>query len=475
MKNIYCIILLVIFYSCTTEENYEHDLSGEEQNEMEELSLIIGEILKEPLVMNEVISTINKVDEYGKSVSFSLLLRNFDKMTNFEKRKYENGGLELSKSSVFKNSLISYFDKNSKDFPVLANKIKNHSLSKSISNIDGYLIENDLELFLPYMENFENEYDRNFTITYEDGNSNSVHEGFKYNEDGTFEVYGIDDEYLFDNPTVAIIPVDNDYLGQELMISDGNGGHQYLDPNQPLEDLIEFYNDLYSLSNRDYISEAPGGGGSGNTYVPPSRVRITQNINPYTFFGENDVLTNFLPKARITTTSWKRTLSKAHRTRIARAGSTVGVNPNGNLTAVTGVFYFDFDISASDLRNDRWQTLNIMFDPNWHKAKGSQQIVVWTKRKNASTSSVNVKNEVKIDSEGNYTPTSSISLNVTAGSGSKAIFRGNSELDRDQVLTTIVNGSEYDNATINHNGLNLSVRRVSQKFEYVFDFFYTSL
>jgi hypothetical protein len=171
----------------------------------------------------------------------------------------------------------------------------------------------------------------------------------------------------------------------------------------------------------------------------------------------------------------EKNIVKAHRTKIARAGTTIGVNINGELSAATGVFYFDFDISASDLRNHRWKTLNIMFDPNWHRAKGSQQLIVWTKRRNSSVSNVTVKNEVKIDSQGNYTPNSSISININASSGSKAIFRGNSELDRDQVLTTIVNGSESDNATINYNNLNLSIRRVAQKFEYFFDFYYTSL
>jgi|GEM_PF-3425451 len=324
------------------------------------------------------------------------------------------------------------------------------------------------------MENFGNAHESSFTITFEDGNADSVHEGYLFNSTEGYPINGIDEDYLYENPTIAIIPIDDDYLGELLMITDCGGSMKYLDPNQSLDELMAFYNDLYSKSSCPIVI-GPINGGGGNNNPAPQRVRITENINPYTFFGENDVLTNFLPKARITTTSWKRTLSKAHRTKIARAGTTIGVNINGELSAATGVFYFDFDISASDLRNHRWKTLNIMFDPNWHRAKGSQQLIVWTKRRNSSVSNVTVKNEVKIDSQGNYTPNSSISININASSGSKAIFRGNSELDRDQVLTTIVNGSESDNATINYNNLNLSIRRVAQKFEYFFDFYYTSL
>jgi hypothetical protein len=153
----------------------------------------------------------------------------------------------------------------------------------------------------------------------------------------------------------------------------------------------------------------------------------------------------------------------------------VAVNPNGTFASMTNTFYFDFDICASDLRNHRCKNVGIMFDPNWHKAKGSQQIIVWTKRSNQSNSNVQVKNEIKLDAQGNYTPSTSISTTFTASSGTNAIFRGNVELDRDQVLTTILNGSEYDDATHSHNGANLSVRRVANNFEFFFDIFYTNL
>ncbi|MBZ9652233.1 hypothetical protein [Psychroflexus montanilacus] len=427
--------------------------------------------------MNEVISKVNEFDPYAKSISISLLLNNESKLSNHEKRMIHDKEIRETKSDFFKNGIIEYYKNNFEDFPLISSTLSSESLMKNEFNLDDYLIENELELFFPYMENFDN-YEENYTITFEDGNEESIHEGYMFNPNNQEYISGIDEDYLFDNPTIAIIPIDEDYIGEMLMITDCGGNHQYLDPNQPIDQLMEFYGDLYSQNSCQQpivIGPIYGGGGGPTNPQPPQRIRIAQNINPYTFFGDNDVLTNFLPKARITTTSWKRTLSKAHRTRIARAGTTIGINPNGELSAVTGVFYFDFDISASDLRNKRWKTLNIMFDPNWHKAKGSQQIVVWTKRRNSSTSTVNVKNEIKIDGEGNYTPTTSLSVNVTAGSGSKAIFRGNSELDRDQVLTTIVGGSEYDNSTINHNNLNLSVRRVAQKFEYFFDFYYTSL
>ncbi len=55
----------------------------------------------------------------------------------------------------------------------------------------------------------------------------------------------------------------------------------------------------------------------------------------------------------------------------------------------------------------------------------------------------------------------------------KAIHRGNKELSRNFVLSTIVGGAEYDASTYNYNGINYSLRRVS-KFEFFFVHDYTS-
>ena len=86
-----------------------------------------------------------------------------------------------------------------------------------------------------------------------------------------------------------------------------------------------------------------------------------------------------------------------------------------------------------------------------------------------------VNTKIKIDAQGNYTPNTSISATFNASTETKAIFRDNVALDRDQVLTTFVGGSEYENATYIHDIANLSVKRMAEKFEYIFDVFYTNL
>jgi len=406
-----------------------------------------------------------------------------NKISDFERRslqKLSNKKIINKQETLFKIQLNNVYISNRDKFTELSKVIdKNSNILRrsNLTEIETYLIENQLELYFPYKDKFDWEDLISFTITFEDDNPDGNYEGFKYLGLTYEEVNNIIDDYLYENPTVAIIPIDKDYVGEDLRISFNNQTH-YLDPNLSFEQISEFYDNIFGYGTGNVpgtgtVGSNPGGNNSGGTI--PQRIRLTQNVNPYTFFNENHILTNFIPKVRITKKSWKRALSKAHRTRIARAGSTIGVNPNGTFSAMTNTFYYDFDISASDLRNKRWKNVGIQFDSNWHKAKGSQQIIVWTKRSNSNNSTIQVKNELKLDAQGNYTPSTSISSTFNASSGTKAVFRGNTELDRDQFLTTIINGSEYDNAIYNHDGADLSIRRVANYFEYFFDVYYTNL
>lgn len=497
------LISTILLFSCSTENIdslLESDVVSDEaiieldlldEEILRDISKLIGKTLQSKEARSEILKIVEEVDSYGGGVSFAYLFGNEQDVSKYEKRKIkslERTSNSFKPSSIFKEHITKTYMLNRSDFSRLdtALTIENKASgngnfenttfdNQSIEDIETYLVENDLELYFPYKENFDWDDLISYTVSFENNNPDGIYDGYKYSGMTYEEVSGIIDEYLYQNPTVAIIPIDHDYLGDFLKITHNNQEH-YLDPTLPQNEIDDFYKEIFphldptNPVNSFTQSLKPN---PGNDI--PQRKRLTHNVNPYTFFNENNILTVFIPKVRILGTSWKRTLSKAHRTRIARAGSTIAVDPNGGNNPTMGTFYFDFDISASDLRNKRWKNVGIMFDPNWHKAKGSQQIIVWTKRKNSGKKSVQVKNELKIDKDGNYTPNTSVSYVFDSASGVKAVFRGNVELDRDQVLTTIINGSEYDNATYRHNGVDLSVRRVAEKFEFFFDMHYTNL
>ncbi|MFD2601567.1 hypothetical protein [Flavobacterium suzhouense] len=58
--------------------------------------------------------------------------------------------------------------------------------------------------------------------------------------------------------------------------------------------------------------------------------------------------------------------------------------------------------------------------------------------------------KLSLNAAGEFSPETTMTVTHT-GSVSKSYFKGNRELDRSQVLTTIIGGSEPDNAIYTHN------------------------
>lgn len=521
MKKIIFIVLAVIFISCNNDflenESLVSDdkikviMNNNNDEAIKEFYQIIGRAFKDENVKKEISALVEVVDPYSFGISFSFLYGNFEDITKHEKRvlaKNENLNFKnKSGKNVFREKINEIFSNTS--HPNLDNyidekfgtKLKNRSID---SEIDVFILENNLQLSFPYKDKFDWENLEEFTVTIDelnleedfldDDNYDFYYSGSKFVEDSIIDIDIINDDYLYENPTIAIVEKDDDYLGNYTRLTIGE--NEYLiDRDLPHEQIIAEYHDIWSNEGLTFTTPPPHTGGTsgsnsgnqngnnptanGNSEIDwgpaPQRVRVPQNINPYSFFPENYVLTVFMPKARIKGRAWKRSLSNSHRTRIQRVGGQITVNPNAGYVFGAGVYNFDFDVSRSSLKEHRWQNLQIMFDPNWHKAKGTQQLVFWTKRKSSSRKDVTVKNEVKLDAQGNYTPSTSQQVNIKAHSQAKAVFRGNVELDRDQILTTIVGGSESDNATYNYENMNLSIRRLSERFEFFFDFYYTDL
>ena len=471
-------IFLSILSSCNDDEGNREiitETSQKQEKIIEEISFLVAKTLNTQEVRKEISKMVEDVDNYGNAISFALLFDSEDNSSPYEKRKMKKSRIakKTKAISLFKKELDSTFEHNKEVFKELSKEIETTKYLSSknsghtLSELENYIINSGLEIYFPYKENFNWDKLETFTVTYENNNIEDKQIGIKYHLGKQIGNVNITDDYLYENPTIAIIPIDEDYLGKDVKITSNNNKH-YIDPKQPFEELYNTYQNIYNNPNlKENYSQ------SRIATRSVQRERLTNNINSETFFNNNYVLTAFIPKVKITNRRWKRWLSKAHRTRIARTGADVTLNPDEKFTATSATYYFDFDLSARELRRKNWKDVNIMFDPNWHKVKGSQQLLVWTKRSNGGEHSTDVKFETKIDAQGNFTPSASISSTAKTGSGTGAVFRGNQELDRNQILTTVINGSEYSNETFLQNGVNLSVRRVSD-FYYFFDFYYVN-
>jgi hypothetical protein len=462
MKKLSLFLLLFLFImSCNNKSEIE-DLQQLEQSinkeKLKEVSKLIGLTLKDKHLRIRILQEVKEIDAYGKSVSIAYLLGKDEKVSTYEKRlisKISTKAISAreSKSTLFKNALVNTYNTNIEDFPIIMEELKSSYSSTSSSTkrnneLVEYMVDNNLEIYFPYEENFNWDTTDQFSVTFEDGNPNAVHEGYMIDGIECDIITGIDEKYLFDNPTIAIIPIDNDYLGEQVAYE---------------IDGIEYIADPFDYSTLPINPPPPAN----------PKLRLNYNVNPFGL-AEDHLLTTFVPRVRVKGTDWKRTLSKALRMKIAKAGSDIAINPNGGITATSGTFYFKFDISTSDLKNYRWKNVGILWEPNWHKAKSVQQKVIWGLRRNASESKLSVETKLSMDHEGNYTPSTSITLSHTVSSGENGIFRGNKELNRAHSLSTIVGGSEYDNATYNYEGVNYSVRRINRLYEFFFVHDYTA-
>lgn len=471
MKKFIILFSIATLFSCNSEEVLE--IQQLEQNakkeELKEISKLIGLTLNDDKLRSQIINEVKQIDDYSNSVSIAYLLGKDDKISPYEKRKINKisstaKNKRNESSNLFKNELIKTYNQNIENFPNIKSELKstnpNENYSARLSNeLVEYMADNNLEMYFPYEENFNWETTDEFSITYEDGNPYAIHEGYIIDGIEYDFITGIDENYLYNNPTIAIIPIDNYYLGEQVAYEINN---------------FEYITDPYDYTS---LPTNSWNGTAGSTTNPPPpanpKIRLDYNANPFDL-AENHLLTTFIPQVRVKGTDWKRTLSKALRMKIAKAGSEVAINPTGGLTATPGAFYFRFDISASDLRNHRWKNVGILWEPNWHKVKSAQQMVIWGLRKNASESTVSVDSKLSMDANGNFTPSNSISVSNTVKSGEKGIFRGNKELDRNHTLSTIVGGSEFDNATVSYEGKNYSIRRINSLYEFFFVHDYTS-
>lgn len=459
MKKVFISMLAVV--SALSCNNVDRDneplmnkqLSTTDKHVLSEVSKLIGEVLKDKETRKIILNEVNNIDENGNSVSIAYLLGDEEHYSLHEKRQANSitGKKDRTAQKLFKETLLKVYENERENFSKITEAIQEVNAFAKGNNysITDYIANKDLEVYFPYEENFDWENIDEYSITYEDGNDLAIHDGYLVTHSENITISGIDENYLYENPTMAIIPVDNDYLGDKIAY--GYGGVEMI---------------------KDPIIPNPYAG----TVPPPpanNKIRLTYNVNPFGL-ADKHLLTTYIPKIRIYDgRRWKRTLSKALRMKIAKAGSEVAVNPAGGLTATPSTFYFRFDVSARDLRRNNWKDVGILWESDWHKAKSEQQMIVWSLRGDARESTVSVDTKLNIDAQGNYTPNTSINVKHNVSSEEKAIHRGNKELSRNFVLSTIVGGAEYDASTYNYNGINYSLRRVS-KLEFFFVHDYTS-
>lgn len=425
-----------------------------------ELSIAIGRTLTIKSSRMSAVNTIEKLDTLSDAATLSALMEVDTKITAYEKKRLNDLNTNLSglftNSNHFKSQLLYELKQNSKDYPLLLT-----GLNLKDSNIDikltSLVANQNLELYIPYAENFNFSTISKFTMGFDNLSDDDEQSGQQFTDVDEPEICSCDP------PASTLIPsINDDYfaLNPSFALSPSDGDDYY--GGTPQSGLV--------LAGT-YISSGP------SALPSPISATYTTLVNNYNIadFGgpEEYVMSTSIPKLRVKGTSWKRNLSSKLRVLIIRAGSKFNINSDGTYGSTESAYYYRVDISAHSLRNNRWINVNWSFDPNWQPQQGSQQIICMTLRKNAGKATATGDVKIKLDAQGHYTPETSVSVSYSKDANT-SILRGNRELDAQQVFATIIGGAEPGNPTYQFENTNYSVRKID-RFEYFFKHEYKDL
>lgn len=465
MKNkIYSLFLLTLLtltiISCSDDDDLEKlsvESLTDKQKLMQETSKLVGKLLTDNDVKSALTQKMQEADKDANIVSFAYL---FEHEAGFRKNELENFSKKASDTkdeNIFKIALKKEFEENRSSYEVinktLDNRKSTNSLAKtgvSIANeLTSLLVSEELQIFYPYDPDYEDDTNiQEFHVSYDPLTDAQTNMGYKFQMGSTAsnEVYGLDNDFLDNNPVYLIVPIDPcDMPGRDC----------------------------------DFIDLQPALQNSNSGVMVPTTSLLTSNIN-HNDIPESDIISSQIPRIQINGTSWMGFGGTHQKLRFYRGttdGFKITQNTDGTITA-SGTKYIitDFRCKRKYLkRKKRWLDINAEFDPDWNMSENTQVMAVFSIHHISSSASAELtaKSGFKLE-DGEIKPHSeasgSVKIKFSLGSSK---FRSNTEMSRRQILATIV-GPGTTSKTISDNGVEYNVKRIGI-IDYYFKHYYTDL
>tara|TARA_Y100000310_G_C20686939_1_gene819621 strand:+ start:1028 stop:2008 length:981 start_codon:yes stop_codon:yes gene_type:complete len=291
---------------------------------------------------------------------------------------------------------------------VFASKLKEHLSSKrSDFDLEAFLINNDLQLYAPYVSENFNDSELPLTITWHDGvDESGVTEGLvlRDNEGGRInQAVLVDDSYAYSNPTYVLMPIEDPCFIDDIdgEFCGGTGGGNT-------------------------------GGGGGVTYTP-------RDIDCRAI-ESSDILRVQMPEFRLTdnTRSWPY---RNYLYLWAITGSFTR-DSNGFVNASPNVneLWWLKEVSRSNAKDKKWLSSGISFvESNWKEEEVELRIAVAHKK---SSNDFTLKGTVKISTDGDETD-SEQSTGYELSKIDKAQSMFNVGFDRCSTLASITSDEGY--------------------------------
>ncbi|WP_374505302.1 hypothetical protein [Flavobacterium sp.] len=419
MKQIFISIFLCSFlFSCTSIENLEPMENATNLTPKDsiknEISILIGKTILDKNARKEFLEITSNITDNRNSISLAALLNSTENLSIHEKRmitsKYQNKSIP---TSFFKEKFNSILNTEKKNTPAINNlKEKNSITSKGVSSLLNILAKENLEIVVPYLEDFDMDSNKEISVTYDPEVRDDWNFGnkFEFNDNGEI-VSGkqvvINDDYAYQNNTLFVRSI----------------------PDYVLEDKV-------------YVSPVPKVATSitsTDPYITPgSQFWLTQNVD-HTKISEKDVLLVTIPKIKMN--GHLGNMFTSNLISIVRGSGDIAINsdPNSGFLANSHDVISYFEISKHNARKKNWVELNATFDGDWDVHEASQQIVFMNHKRNAyndEDSKLSATVAIGYDKTTNtitYDPKFNLEWKMTSKKNSKIRFH--SELSRKDVLS----------------------------------------
>jgi len=476
-------ILSITLFSCSEDHPLEmpqNESLNDQQKLMQETSVLIGKVLIDKEVKNELHRILKEVDEDSKIVSFAYLFGYENDLRKNEVPIYSKNSKNLRANNIFKSALKNELESNPLEYREIERRSGKISLTESLSkssssiadNLASLLVLEELQIFYPYDPEYEGD-DMSVSEFYTsfdplDYAKTNVGYRFKVGDDNFSEVKSLDNNFIDNHPVYLIVPIDPcDIPGRpcgftELLpsIVDPISGDLNPEGSYPWDD------------NSDPI-------------LYPTTTLLTTNVN-HKYIPESHIIGSSIPKIKINGTSWMGFGGTHQKLRFYRAlaDGTVTQNADGSITASPNKYTIkDFRCKRKYInkeKNRKWMNLNGEFDSDWNMSENTQSMAVFSIHHLSSSAEIglNTKAGFKMekDSTGKYRlvphfeASGTLAIKVKTGS---AKFRANTELSRRQVLATII-GNGSTGYTVKDNGIEYNRKSIGI-VDYYFKHYHTPL
>lgn len=305
-----------------------------------EISILIGKTILDKNARKEFLEITSNITDNRNSISLAALLNSNENLSIHEKRmitsKYQNKSMP---TSYFKERFNNILNTEKKNTPAINNlKEKKSITSKGVSSLLNILAKENLEIVVPYLEDFDMDSNKEISVTYDPEVRDDWNFGnkFEFNDNGEI-VSGkqvvINDDYAYQNNTLFVRSIPD-----------------------------------YVLEDRVYVAPMPNvttSITSTDPYITPgSQFWLTQNVD-HTKISEKDVLLVTIPKIRMN--GHLGNMFTSNLISIVRGSGDIATNsdPNSGFLANSHDVISYFEISKHNARNNIWTDLNATFDGDW--------------------------------------------------------------------------------------------------------------